>query len=1008
MQLRWIVLLLVLPAAALAQANGDSLQTALDAVTRRQRDLTLPLPARPSGYYALSQYRHQATPPDDDDDDIAFLDTGRDFTGYGQPENIGAGYQKTISSGAAPYPAVLSEVPVHPPPNQLENVLLDYVKDAYVKDDDDDEEGNYYQYAMDTDAKRSLFRERENDDNGQDVEYRQLLPGYYDNENKQENILLPSLFRERFHTQPDIDQVVEMDKMRRYATNAVSKQLEADEQEKAESKRNNDEEEEYLALLRNLWEKYKEAKPQLLDFDDLTQNDIQEILSSLRNDRSNIRKRQYGYGSGFDIFNNAGLMSQWGTGSSNFAKRNKQRVEGAGQQGANFLYSLKFVAPEVNREAVETLTDNEGIELPDERDEDILHLASGFARNNPEQFMQIYGRPASVDEIYSPNQETYQTLSLETPDIGSRATSTKHLSPLPRDASEYQQLPPANYMVIPERSSNKRFIYEAKRKRYPVTKRSSNFYASPPMLHHKSFNSEGIKDVNKKKSTPITGVTDPKVAQELNQIFSSSVTHEDSSKDNEKKLDSGNNAKSTTSKETKDSVHETTTSHSVTTASVQENTLNNDTETKANFAHNRSGSGEEGSHKSSVHGSSLHMEKETAEPITMSKIQTPLEIKKKSIDWSDYFGIDRRRKKTVPENVETKDAEGNMIDDNWLLNQYYRTLAMVSNPLKKRVASHSHSYSPDNNDNKRDNGKPQAHNPDIFSRSAQRETVKKNMNIKEDSSIDEMDTKLRNMEDLIVNEAVKYTGSHEGTQDPKEIQDMKDKIMSRLAAAYSLEKMRLALAEFKSSLQAQMMSKYNPANLKSTSSDSNAQEESKMKRVAVKKEKAEDDKHDDTDKKKKRNGNKNDVEEETSGEFLDSPVDVEPMSEGYMGRSVDDYETGCPILDQILQRCRSIGYASEDRNQAFLSLCSLHQICNICGPEVGAPTSSACDLMFITEADSVCEEEIKCQRMSHRILTLLHRGHPLGISGISTDHCSNDSCLAQYFLTSPLPNNQPR
>ncbi|XP_049787714.1 uncharacterized protein LOC126191042 [Schistocerca cancellata] len=1005
MQLRWILLLLVLPAAALAQARGDSLQTALDAVTRRQRDLTLP--ARPSGYYALSQYRHQAAPATDDD--IAFLDTGRDFTGYGQPENIGAGYQKTISSGAAAYPAVLSDVPVHPPPNQLENMLLDYMKDAYVKDGND-EEGNYYQYGMDTDAKRSLFRERENDDSGQDVEYHQVLPTYYDSENKQENVLLPSLFRERFLTRPEIDQVVELENMRRYAAKAIAKQLETDEEEKLENKRNNDEEEEYLSLLRNLWEKYKETKPQLLDFDDLTQNDIQEILSSLRNDRSSLHKRQYGYGSGFDIFNNAGLMGQWGTGSNNFAKRNKQRVEGPGQQGANFLYSLKFVAPEVNREAVETLKDNEGIELPDERDEDVLRLASGFARNNPEDLMQIYGRPATMDEIYSPNQETYQTLSLETPDIGSRATSTKHFSSLARDVNEYQQLSPPNYMVIPERTSNKRFIYEAKRKRYPVTKRSSNFYASPPMLHHKSFNSEGIKDTNKKKSSPITGVTDPKVAQELNQIFSSSATHDDSPKASEKKVDSGTNSKVTTSKDPKDPNHETTTTHSVTTVSVQENTQNNDTETGTKSAHNRtSGPREEGNHKSHAHGTSLHMEKETAEPITMSKIQTPLEIKKKSIDWSDYFGIDRRRKKTAPETVETKDGDGNMIDDNWLLNQYYRTLAMVSNPLKKRMASHGHANSPNNNDNKRDTGKQQAYSTDIFSRSSQREATKKSLNTKEDTSIDDMDTKLRNMEDLIVNEAVKYTGSHEGTQDPKEIQEMKDKIMSRLAAAYSLEKMRLALAEFKSSLQAQMMSKYNPANLKSSLSNDNTQEESKMKRVAVKKEKAEDDKHnDDGDKKKKRNGIKNDAEEETSGEFLDGPVDVEPMSEGYMGRSSDDYETGCPVLDQILQKCRSIGYASEDHNQVFLSLCSLHQICNICGPEVGAPSSSACDLMFITEADSICEEEIKCQRMSHRILTLLHRGHPMGITGISTDHCSNESCLAQYFLTSPLPNNQPR
>lgn len=71
-----------------------------------------------------------------------------------------------------------------------------------------------------------------------------------------------------------------------------------------------------------------------------------------------------------------------------------------------------------------------------------------------------------------------------------------------------------------------------------------------------------------------------------------------------------------------------------------------------------------------------------------------------------------------------------------------------------------------------------------------------------------MDGKLRNFEDMIVNEALKYTGAHEGITDAKEIQDVKDKVMANLATAYSLEKMRQALRDFKSSLLAQKMSRY--------------------------------------------------------------------------------------------------------------------------------------------------------------------------------------------------------
>jgi hypothetical protein len=71
-----------------------------------------------------------------------------------------------------------------------------------------------------------------------------------------------------------------------------------------------------------------------------------------------------------------------------------------------------------------------------------------------------------------------------------------------------------------------------------------------------------------------------------------------------------------------------------------------------------------------------------------------------------------------------------------------------------------------------------------------------------------MDAKLRNIEDVIVNEALKYTGAHEGTTDAKEIQEVKDEVLAHLATAYSLEKMRQALREFKSSLLAQKMSRY--------------------------------------------------------------------------------------------------------------------------------------------------------------------------------------------------------
>ena len=58
--------------------------------------------------------------------------------------------------------------------------------------------------------------------------------------------------------------------------------------------------------------------------------------------------------------------------------------------------------------------------------------------------------------------------------------------------------------------------------------------------------------------------------------------------------------------------------------------------------------------------------------------------------------------------------------------------------------------------------------------------------------LQQMDSRLKNIKDLIIEEALNADG--------EDIQEIKDKVMSRLAAAYSLEKMRRALNEFRDSV----------------------------------------------------------------------------------------------------------------------------------------------------------------------------------------------------------------
>lgn len=94
--------------------------------------------------------------------------------------------------------------------------------------------------------------------------------------------------------------------------------------------------------------------------------------------------------------------------------------------------------------------------------------------------------------------------------------------------------------------------------------------------------------------------------------------------------------------------------------------------------------------------------------------------------------------------------------------------------------------------------------------------------------IDDMDKKLKTIEDLIIDETIKYTGAHEGISDPEDIRKLKDHVISRLATAYNLEKMRRALEKLRQSADDDLHLQQNQI-----------ETEEKKKRVATKKEKVE-------------------------------------------------------------------------------------------------------------------------------------------------------------------------
>ncbi|KAL5240149.1 hypothetical protein ACI65C_007559 [Semiaphis heraclei] len=121
---------------------------------------------------------------------------------------------------------------------------------------------------------------------------------------------------------------------------------------------------------------------------------------------------------------------------------------------------------------------------------------------------------------------------------------------------------------------------------------------------------------------------------------------------------------------------------------------------------------------------------QTAKPEVDGK-NPKIELKKKSVDWNNYFGYDRKKK-----------SIDNIPYDDTILNQYMRTY-----------------------------GKESDENEDM-------------------NTINLKDEKLMWMEDALINDALKYTGANQGTNDPEEINNVKNQVLANLNQAYNIEQLR--------------------------------------------------------------------------------------------------------------------------------------------------------------------------------------------------------------------------
>lgn len=69
-------------------------------------------------------------------------------------------------------------------------------------------------------------------------------------------------------------------------------------------------------------------------------------------------------------------------------------------------------------------------------------------------------------------------------------------------------------------------------------------------------------------------------------------------------------------------------------------------------------------------------------------------------------------------------------------------------------------------------------------------TYDKEIEVPENNVNNLKDNTLMWLEDKLINDALKYTGANQGTNDPEEINNVKNQVLENLNQAYNIEKLR--------------------------------------------------------------------------------------------------------------------------------------------------------------------------------------------------------------------------
>lgn len=292
---------------------------------------------------------------------------------------------------------------------------------------------------------------------------------------------------------------------------------------------------------------------------------------------------------------------------------------------------------------------------------------------------------------------------------------------------------------------------------------------------------------------------------------------------------------------------------------------------------------------------------------------------------------------------EHKEESGEL--NKWMMSRYFKSMASAMSSKKKRTVS----------TDEHDDEQQQPDEGDAGSG---------------EHPLSAMDRKLEAIENLMLEEALELVEGN-GAGDGSDSGGQREKILHRLDAAHSLEKMREALAEFEGSL-GQIHEDQVPREEDDDQQRANQEEEEKEKRRKkrpVKKQNLAEALHVMAPQTTKRTVNSEESEEYAGGE--------------------------CPIFTEIVALCQELSRSAGDSQRALIGACSRHVMCYACDYAYEEGSQIPCDLIFMREAHDICGDNIYCQSAAAQVHGALRQRAP-EIQRTSPPICLSQSCIRAY------------